>query len=156
MHLILKVALLVLEGFAVLFVGLHNWVPLGSLNDVKAVRSEFPRGKLVLTTLFNLTPVAIGFVGTAVHVSKPFPEWLLWWLWITYGLGCYGSLKAWWIPYLIRAEPERAQRYQVMYRSIHSSFPERNGVKLNTLHLMFDVIAVAILILLALLTARPS
>jgi hypothetical protein len=39
-------ALIVLQCFVVLFVALHNWIPLGSLNDVKAVRSVFPTGKL--------------------------------------------------------------------------------------------------------------
>jgi hypothetical protein len=39
-------ALIALQCFVVLFVGLDNWIPLGSLNDAKAVRSGFPTGKL--------------------------------------------------------------------------------------------------------------
>jgi hypothetical protein len=147
-------ALIALQCFVVLFVGLHNWIPLGSLNDVKAVRSVFPTGKLLVTTLTNFTPAAIGLAGSVFYFRRGFPGWLFWFLWIFYGLACYGSLKAWWIPYLFRAEPERAARDQVMYGSTHAFLPERNGVRPNTLHFIFDVATLAILGLLAVLTAQ--
>jgi hypothetical protein len=35
------IALLVLQCFVVLFVALHNWIPLGALNSVKGVRFAF-------------------------------------------------------------------------------------------------------------------
>jgi hypothetical protein len=59
------VALLALQCFVVLFVALHNCIPLGTLNNVKGVRVEFPTGKLLVTTLINFTPVAIGLAATA-------------------------------------------------------------------------------------------
>jgi hypothetical protein len=99
-----KDALLGLECFVVLFVGLHNWIPLGKLNDVKGVRAEFPGRKLVVTTLVNFTPFAFGLAATVYYFSRPFPGWLFWWLWISYGLAVYGSLPAWWIPYLFRRD----------------------------------------------------
>ena len=43
---ITKSALLALQCFVVLFVALHNWIPLGTLNDVKGARSAFPGSKL--------------------------------------------------------------------------------------------------------------
>ena len=100
MNTITQGALVALQCFVVLFVALHNWIPLGTLNDVKGARAAFPGSKLLITTLINLTPVAIGLAGSAVHFGRRYPDWLLWWLWITYGLACLGSLKAWWIPYL--------------------------------------------------------
>jgi hypothetical protein len=36
MHLATKDALLALQLFHVLFLSLHDWVPLGNLNDVRA------------------------------------------------------------------------------------------------------------------------
>jgi hypothetical protein len=32
-------ALIALQCFVALFVAMHNWIPLESLNDVKAIRS---------------------------------------------------------------------------------------------------------------------
>jgi hypothetical protein len=148
--------LVALECFAALFVGLHNWVPLGALNDLSGVGAEFTRGKLLITTLINFTPVAIGLIGSVIYFGREYPGWLFWWLWIFYLLACYGSLKAWWIPYLFRAEPERAARYRAMYGMTHAFLPERNGIRPNTLHVIFDVVTVAILVCLGVLTKLPG
>jgi hypothetical protein len=40
MHPATMNALLALQLFNVLFLSLHDWVPLGTLNDVKAVRGS--------------------------------------------------------------------------------------------------------------------
>jgi hypothetical protein len=154
MHPAIKVTLLALQCFVVLFVALHNWIPLGTLNDLKGVRAVFPTSKLLITTFINFTPFAIGLAASAFYFGKTYPGWLFWWLWVTYGLACYGSLTAWWIPYLLRAEPERAARYQVMYAATHSFLPEHNGIRPNTLHVIFDVVTIAIIIVLAVLTAH--
>jgi len=147
------VALLALQCFVVLFVALHNWIPIGTLNNLKGVRVEFPTGKLLLTTLINFTPVAIGLAATALYFGRTYPDWVFWWLWITYGLACYGSFKAWWRPYLFRPDPRQVARYQTMYAATHSFLPERNGIRPNTLHVLFDIVTIAILIDLAVLTA---
>jgi hypothetical protein len=144
MHSITMSALIALQCFVVLFVALHNWIPLGKLNDVKGVRAEFPGSKLLITTLINLTLVSVGLAASAIYFGRDLPGWLFWWLWITYGLACYGSLRAWWIPYLFRAEPERTARYRVMYGTTHAFLPEHNGMRPNTLHVIFDVATVAI------------
>lgn len=156
MHPLTTATLVALQCFVVLFVALHNWIPLGSLNDLKGVRAAFPTGKLFITTLINLTPVAIGLAASIFYFGRTYPGWLFWWLWITYGLVCFGSLTAWWIPYLIRPEPERAARYRVMYAATHSFLPEHNGIRPNTLHVLFDLVTVAIIIVLALLTAQTA
>jgi hypothetical protein len=156
MHPVTMGALIALQCFVVSFVALHNWIPLGTLNDVKGVRAEFPSGKLLTTTLINFTPYAFGLASSAIYFGKPLPGWLFWWLWISYGLACYGSLKAWWIPYLFRPEPERAARYQVMYGTTHAFLPERNGMRPNTLHVIFDIATVAILLVLSVLTAQQG
>ena len=90
MHSIAMVVLLALQCFVVLFVALHNWIPLGTLNNVKGVRVEFPTGKLLVTTLINFTPFAIGLAATAFYFGRVYPGWVFWWLWITYALACYG------------------------------------------------------------------
>jgi hypothetical protein len=146
------IALLVLQCFVVLFVALHNWIPLGALNNVKGVRFAFPTGKLFVTTLINFAPVAIGLAATAFYFGRTYPGWVFWWLWITYGLACYGSLKAWWLPYLFRRDPALVARYRTMYSETHSFLPEHNGIRTNTLHVLFDIVTLAILIDLTVLT----
>ena len=152
MHPVAMPALLALQCFVVLFVALHNWIPLGALNNVRGVRVAFPTGKLFVTTLINFTPFAVGLVATAFYFFRGHPGWVFWWLWITYGLACYGSLKAWWAPYLYRPDPALIARYKTMYAGTHSFLPEHNGIRPNTLHVLFDIVTVAILIDLAALT----
>jgi hypothetical protein len=45
-----------------------------------------------------------------LHFRRPYPDWLYDWLVISYGLLLIGQIRAWWIPYLFRPEPERAAR----------------------------------------------
>jgi hypothetical protein len=148
--------LIALQCFVVVFVALHNWIPLGALNDLEAVRAEFPAGKLIVTTLCNLTPAAIGLAASIFYFRRGFPEWLVWYLWIFYLLACCGSLWAWWLPYFFGAGKKRIAREQALYGNTHSFLPERHGVRPNTLHVIFDVVTVAILIALALLTAQAQ
>ena len=154
MHTITTGALVALQCFVALFVALHNWIPLGTLNDVKGAHAAFPGSKLLITTLINFIPVSFGLVASAIYFGRTYPSWLLWWLWVFYGLAVYGSLKAWWIPYLYRADPKLAARYRVMYGTTHAFLPERHGIRPNTLHVIFDVVVVAILIVLGALTAQ--
>ena len=154
MYVVTTGVLLALQCFVALFVGLHNWIPLGRLNDVKAARAEFPGSKLLTVTLIIFTPVAIGLVGSAVYFGRVYPGWLLWWLWIFYGLVCYGALKEWWIPYFSQPTPERVARNQAMYGATHAFLPERNGIRPNTLHVILDLVTLAILIALGLVTAQ--
>jgi hypothetical protein len=85
-------------------------------------------------------------------MATPFPGWLWWWLWISYGLLFAGELRAWWVPYLFRPEPERALRYRSMFGNTHSFLRERNGIPINTLHAVLHACTAATLIVLSLLT----
>jgi hypothetical protein len=153
MHPIAMGALFALQCFHVLFLALHDWIPLGTLNDVKAVRAANPGGKLVAGTLISLTPFTIGLAASAIYFGRAYPAWLLWWLWISYGFLFVGELKAWWIPYLFHSEPERAARYQGMFRATHTFLPERNGIRPNTLHVILHLVTLTTLVVLGALTA---
>ena len=54
----------------------------------------------------------------------------------------------------LRGRKKRIAREQALYRNTHSFLPERHGLRPNTLHVIFDVVTVAILITLAVLTAQ--
>jgi hypothetical protein len=152
MYSITQSVLFALQCFHVLFLALHDWIPLGRLNDVNAVRATVTRQKLITGTLISLVPFAIGLGASAVYFGKAYPEWLLWWLWISYGLLFFGELKAWWIPYFFRSEPERAARYKAMFDGTHAFLPERNGIKVNTLHAVLHIMTLITLVVLAALT----
>ena len=147
-------ALLALQCFHVLFLALHDWIPLGTLNDVKAVRQANPGRKLLVGTLISLTPFAIGLGASAVYFGRAYPAWLFWWLWISYGLLFVGELTAWWIPYLFHPEPERAARYQMMFGTTHAFLTARNGIRPNTLHVILHIVTLTTLVVLGALTAQ--
>lgn len=156
MHSVTVDALFVLQIFHVLFLLLHDWIPLGKLNDPKAVRAEVATGKLLAASLISTAPFAFGLVASAVYLGRPYPEWLLWWLAVSYLFLFIGELQAWWIPYLFVAKPERAARYRAMFGGTHAFLPERNGIRPNTLHVILHIATVAILLLIAALMAREG
>lgn len=146
--------LLVLQIFHVLFLMFHDWIPFGSLNDVKAVRAENPGGKLLAATLISTTPYAFGLIASIVFLGRAYPAWLMWYLWISYGLLFYGELNAWWIPYLFHADTKRIARYRAMFGRTHSFLPERNGIQPNSLHCILHAATLAALFTLAAISIR--
>src|ERR1700677_1518865 len=69
-------ALLVLEIFHVLFLAFHDWVPLGNLNNIKAVRAANPGEKLLVATLVSTAPIAFGLAASFFYADNGFPGWL--------------------------------------------------------------------------------
>jgi hypothetical protein len=149
-------ALFGLQCFHVLFLALHDWIPLGTLSDVKAVRAAYPAHKLVAGTVISVSPFVVGLGASAIYFGRAYPTWLLWWLWISYGLLFVGELTAWWVPYLFHYEPERAARYQEMFGATHAFLPERNGIRPNTLHVILHLLTLTTLLALGALTAQQG
>ncbi len=152
----LEGALLGLQAYQVVFLWAHDWVPLrlpplGPLNDVVAVRASDSRSRLVAVTLIQSVPYTIGLAFSWKHLGGVYPGWLWDWLWISYGLLLAGQLRAWWQPYLVRAEPVRAARYQVMFGRTHAFLPRRNGMVPNTAHVSLHIATLATLVVLSLM-----
>jgi hypothetical protein len=143
-----EVVLIVLQGFQVLFLWLHDWVPLGRLNDVKAVCSQDTALRLVVVTLIQSVPFTVGLLFSLLYFGRMYPRWLYLWLWISYSIVFVGQIRAWWIPYLFRAEPGRAARYQIMFGNTHHFLPTRNGLVPNTAHIMLHLATAATLVTL--------
>jgi hypothetical protein len=156
MHSFAIDVLFALQCFHVAFLALHDWIPLGTLNDVKAVRAANPRGKLAAATIISTIPFAIPLGASAFYFGRAHPDWLLWWLWISYCFLFVGELTAWWIPYFFHPDPTRAARYRVMFGATHAFLPEHNGIRPNTLHVILHVATVALLIVLAVLTTQQG
>jgi hypothetical protein len=150
MHASLISLVLTLQIFFVLFLSLHDWVPLGPLNDVRAAQAADTRRRLILVTVASAVPSIVGLVGSLIYFRRAFPTWLTVWLWVTYVGLLLGQIRAWWIPYLFVPEPVRAARYRSMFEHTHAFLPSRNGIRPNTLHM---ILGGAILSMLAVLTA---
>jgi hypothetical protein len=143
-----EIILLALQVFQVLFLWIHDWIPLGRLNDVAGVRSQDTTQHLVVVTLMQSVPFTIGLLFSVMHLGRTYPHWLYMWLWISYSLILVGQLRAWWMPYLVHAEPERAARYQIMFGKTHRFLPTRNGLVPNTAHIMLHLATAATLVTL--------
>lgn len=140
--------MIVLQALQVLFLWLHDWVPLGRLNDVKAVRSQDTTARLVTVTLIQSVPFTIGLLFSLLYFGRMYPHWLYMWLLISYAVMFVGQMRAWWVPYLFRPDPQRAARYQIMFGKTHRFLPTRNGLVPNTAHIMLHVATAATLITL--------
>jgi hypothetical protein len=70
MHPIALGALFALQCFHVLFLALHDWIPLGTFNDAKSVREVNPVRKMIAATLIRLIPFAIGLAASAVYFGR--------------------------------------------------------------------------------------
>jgi len=87
--------LLALQVFQVVFLWVHDWIPLGRLNDVSAVRSQDTLQRLVIVTAVQSVPFTIGLFLSARYLGQPYPAWLDGWLWISYGILFVGQMRAW-------------------------------------------------------------
>jgi hypothetical protein len=144
----LEIALLALQAFQVVFLWIHDWIPLGQLNDVMAVRSQDTLKRLGIVTFVQSAPFTIGLYFSMQNFGHKYPEWLNSWLWISYAVLLAGQVRAWWIPYLLRADPARAARYRIMFGKTHSFLPVHNGMVPNTAHITLHIGTVATLVVL--------
>jgi uncharacterized protein YndB with AHSA1/START domain len=147
-----QVLLLTLQVLQVAFLWLHDWIPLGRLNDVTAARGNDTR-RLIRTTLIQSVPYSIGLWFSARYFNHGFPEWLRIWLWTSYGLLFLGEIRAWWWPYLVRQDLSRAARYQMLFGSTHAFLPRRHGMVPNTLHVLLHGLTAATLLVLPIASA---
>ena len=148
--LALEITILSLQAFILVFLLVHDWLPLGRLNNNAAKRTEDSLLHLAFNTLLAAVPAGIGLFYCAHSFGRPYPHWLTMFLWIMYGLFLYGMLKAWWIPYLFIPDAQRATRYQTIFADTHAFLPMRNGIVPDTLHVSLHMATVLLMVLLLL------
>jgi hypothetical protein len=139
---------LALQTLVVAFLLFHDWIPLGRFNNLAAIRGQDTLPRRVFVTLLPAVPAAIGLFFGARHFRRPYPDSLEMLLWITYGVLIVGILRAWWIPYLVLPDAERAARYQIIFAGTYSFLPRRNGIAPDTLHTLFHLVTLATLVAL--------
>ena len=143
----MEIAFIALQIFMLAFLLLHDWIPLGPLNDVAGVRSQNTRGQLALGTAINGAAIAITLGLSIRYYGAPYPIPVKVTLVAILGLMFIGELRAWWIPYLFGTSPERVARYSAMFGKTHSFLPERHGIRPNTAHVALHIATLMSLVL---------
>lgn len=142
-----EIALIVLQGIQVLFLLVHDWIPLGRLSNLSAVRAADSTAKLLRVTAISALPYAVGFIASVVS----FPEWPMWlhvyleWL---YAITLAAAVWAWWIPYLSPSDSPRAERYRTRFAGTLRFLPQRHGFAPDVLHTAYHAVVIATLVLL--------
>src|SRR5215470_2277369 len=115
-----EVLLVALQGFQLAFLMLHDWVPLGRLNDISAIRRTLRPLQRLAGLLVPGIPVLIAFALSVKYFANPQPAWAAWWLRGTYAVLFVGELEAWWIPYAFGTTEKRVALYKTLFGRTHA------------------------------------
>lgn len=140
--------LVALQIFHLLFLLLHDWVPLDRLNDVSAFQKSTTTPQKALSLLVPSIPVVVGLAFTFLSETHAPSISFRITLSVIYGFLFLGELEAWWIPYAFGTSAERVARYQALFGATHSFLPGRHGITPNTLHVTLHTVTLATLILI--------
>ena len=127
---------------------LHDWVQLGSWNDLSAVRRQHSQKALALGTMVSSLFPLIGLALSIAYWTISWPRWLYIYLLAAYGFLLVGELEAWWIPFLVWNQPKRASEYHAMYGNTYAFLPARNGIRINALHCVLHAATLATVLIL--------
>jgi hypothetical protein len=144
--------LLALQALQVFILIFHDWIPLGRLNDVAAVRRQHGFRRVLIGTLINAIPFLLGLAASLYYADQPSQHWLWLYLIIAYGILFAGEIESWWLTYFFGyKEQARAEPYRIMFGNTHAFLPVRHGIVPNTLHCVLHGATLATLILLLML-----
>jgi hypothetical protein len=127
-------------GMILIFMLVQDWVPLGKLNDIEAIKQENTTGELVVVTLIGVVQVALFIFLILLFVGRRYPLFIKLWLVIHPSCILAGAIIDWWIPYLTGiGTSDRIERYNTMFGDTHAFLPLMNGIVPNTLHTFFHI-----------------
>ncbi|WP_047986038.1 hypothetical protein [Ornithinibacillus californiensis] len=127
-------------GMILIFMLVQDWVPLGKLNDIEAIKQENTTGELVVVTLIGVVQVVLFIFLILLFVGKKYPIFIKLWLVIHPSCILAGAIIDWWLPYLTGFGAEnRIERYHTMFGETHAFLPIMNGIVPNTLHTLFHM-----------------
>jgi hypothetical protein len=139
--------LIALQIFHLLFLLLHDWLPLGNLNNVSAFQKSTTVAQKVASLLVPSIPVIFGLGFTVLANSRGSNLSFRIIFSAVYGFLFLGELEAWWIPYAFGTSEERVARYRTLFAETHSFLPSRHGITPNTLHVALHAATLATIIL---------
>jgi hypothetical protein len=148
--------LLGLQLFHVLLLLLHDWMPLGRLNDLRALREHIPSRELLRTTLLLTFPFALSLALTVHYRHLGLPPWAILCDLLAYGLMVAMQWRLWWSPYFYGTTQERVIFYKKLFGHTHTFLPRRNGIRPNTLNTLMHLLTVGTLLVLLLVGHRSG
>ncbi|WP_019638228.1 hypothetical protein [Paenibacillus fonticola] len=153
-----EIILLTGLSFIFLFMIVHDWVPLGQLNDVQAVSESRSVNELIVVTLIGATQILLLMALVLLFMGRKKPLWIKLWLIIHQGFIFAGVLLDWWIPYLLGfGAKEKTERYMEMFGNTHAFLPVNNGIVPNTIHVVFHfTLLVCLLVTIYISFTRPK
>lgn len=69
----MMIAFLLCQVYVVAFIALHDWLPLGNLNNLAGIRAVDTRTQLMRTTAVSTLPFAVGLAGSAYYPTSYSP-----------------------------------------------------------------------------------
>ncbi len=129
----LQATVVALQAVQVAILWTHDWLPLGRLNDVRAVRAADTTSRLVRITILQSLPFTLLLAWSAARLGHSWHV-LLASLLAAHAVLFAGELKAWWIPYAVGTDAARTERARAMFGNTHAFLPARHGIRPNTLH----------------------
>jgi hypothetical protein len=121
-----------------LFMIVQDWMPLGSLNDIDAIKQEKTTNELITVTLIGVLQIALFIFLILLFIGKKYPLFIKLWLIIHPSFILGGAVMSWWIPYLTGiGAAEKLESYTTMFGETHAFLPVINGIVPNTLHTLF-------------------
>jgi hypothetical protein len=144
---VLELPFILIQSLIVVILIIHDWVPLGRLNDLAGLKKQVSFKENLIITIVNSLPTLIALIISIVYFDQPYPLIVSVYLILLYFILFMGEIRAWWIPYFFGTTPERVKRYATMFGNTHSFLPERNGITPNTLHVILHLLTLIALIL---------
>ncbi|HVZ30374.1 MAG TPA: hypothetical protein VG839_08270 [Asticcacaulis sp.] len=137
-----------LQVFHVAFLLLHDWVPLGPFNNLKAQNQHLKLWQRIVGPVISAILPGIGLYLSLSYTRTPYPWWLNAYLIGAYTFLFVGEIEAWWATYFWGYKRERGASYQAMLAGTVSFLPLRNGIAPNAIHVLLHLATVATLVLL--------
>jgi hypothetical protein len=151
-------ALLLGYGFILLFMIVQDWVPLGTLNDISAIKQEKTTNELILITFIGAIQIALFIFLILRFIGKKYPLIIKLWLIIHPSCIFAGVLMSWWIPYFTGIGAlEKVESYTTMFGNTHTFLPVMNGIVPNTFHVLFhSTLLFCILVSVYIFVTKPK
>ncbi len=144
-----------LLAFHFIFLSLHDWIPLGRLNDLPALRSQRSfSARVIASALMGAISALALYLNWSQSPLPSHPTRIF--TFVLYAFFTAGLIRAWWLPYLfgVGLSEKLVAEYKVMFSNTYSFLPIRNGITVNALHIVFHVTAVLALVLSAIRLSR--
>lgn len=134
--------------FILLFMIMHDLIPLGPLNDIEAISSVESFNETIATMLIGAIQILLILGGILLFIGKRFPLLVRIWLLVHPSSILLGAMLSWWVPYLFgTGTEEKIERFNVMFGNTHAFLPVMNGMVPNTLHTIFHFVLFACIVL---------